>query len=604
MANPPSSLLIRLLDRSKNLDYLFSFIIGAWPIVFSILIGADQNISFQKDGHTDHYLGYCHQANWWSLAILFPVILYAFRWVMGKIANVICATMPIELPPIINICGDQSASPLVYQQLRKSLLSKVNVYLALIVVIIIHVLDMWPLLVTYATDAPYRFYNWASFFLLPAAGIEKPINLLLVFFAYSVQFSVAFLGVLTIILIFRHNCFFMRNVYQRHSEPVENSQIRFHIDINDINRCFGFRIANEAFNTQIKALMIAGAAMFISRFMNSENSDSIEFLIWRLDLPSFSFPLAGQWLMAVAWLLALAIVAMPAFVKLLPLFRKGNGQDAGLTIESYLHEFFSAETWPKDRSGKAESLTVVANKFARNSFWPTGDNRAGTLFHFSYWIFLVILLPPSFNIVTLLTTLTVYGVLAYLLKKATFKGLRWALSYVDDMLVNTRTDRLPEESEAEAESQVSVFISYRRSDSAPYARSIHQFLKLHLQDKNIFMDIEAIEPGVKFGQEIQSALAKVNAVIVLIGKEWERVADMDGKPRIHNPDDMVRFEIETALALGKRIFPVLVNGAKMPEAAALPDSLKELAQINALEVSDQRWDYDLGILADALKTAG
>jgi TIR domain len=597
MASNPSRLLVRLLDRGKNLDYFIAFVIGACPIAFSVLIGANLKIN--------DYEGYLNQPNWWSLAIIFPAVLFAFRWVMAKIVPVGAVALPVNEPPIINILRDTVAKAWVYGQLRQRILAQINIRFTLLLVVIIHVLDMWPLFVTYATDVPSEFMDWKSVYLLREAHINKAINLLLLGFAYSAQFCVTFIGILSIILIFRHNYFFVWNVYQRHSMKSEYDLGKFHIDVNDIDRCFGFRIANEAFNTQIKALMLAGAAMFISRYAYAGQSGSIGFFKWSFSLPSFNFPLAGQWLMALSWLVALVIVSMPAFVKLLPRFQNRTSHLVGLTLESYLREFFSPETWPKDKFGKDEPVAVIASKFALNSFWPTGDNRASTLFFFSYWIFLLILLPPkTFGIATLLIIFTLYGIVAHFLRSATFMGLKWALSYVDELLVTEKPGTPSINIEIPEKSDVSIFISYRRSDSAPYARSIHKHLCGHLRDENIFMDIDDIEPGVKFSHEIEIALARVDAIIVLIGKDWAKVAGVDGYPRLQDPNDMVQFEIRTALALGKRIFPILVGGAKMPQTNELPDSLKELAQINALEVSDHRWDYDLGILVNALKVIG
>lgn len=398
----------------------------------------------------------------------------------------------------------------------------------------------------------------------------------------------------------------MLNIYQRQRTREGNFGNYFQIDVNDVNRCFGFRVANEAFNTQVKALMIAGAAMFLSRYAHAKHTDAsnIDLSNWRQVLPDFSFPIAGQWLMALFWLIALLIVAMPAFVKLLPRMPNRGSNLINLSVETYLREFFSDETWPKDKSGKDESVAIVAGKFARNSFWPTGDNRASVLFLFSYWIFFVILLPPvSLHLATLLITFTVYGIAAYLLRSATFRGLKWALRYVDEMLVVEKNETPNIDVESDEKSNASVFISYRRCETAPYARSIHANLLEHFHKENIFIDIDNIEPGVKFGQEIEKALDRVDAVIVLIGKEWATVADENGNPRINDPKDMVRFEIATALKLGKRIFPVLVGGgAKMPLEKELPDPLKELAQFNAVEVSDHRWAYDLSLLVKALNT--
>ena len=39
----------------------------------------------------------------------------------------------------------------------------------------------------------------------------------------------------------------------------------------------------------------------------------------------------------------------------------------------------------------------------------------------------------------------------------------------------------------------------------------------------------------------------------------------------------------------------------MPKRSELPDDLKGLANINAIEVSDNRWDYDVNVLGNKLE---
>ncbi len=90
-------------------------------------------------------------------------------------------------------------------------------------------------------------------------------------------------------------------------------------------------------------------------------------------------------------------------------------------------------------------------------------------------------------------------------------------------------------------------------------------------------------------------------MIVLIGEQWLTVANGQPRPRIEDPADMVHIEIATALRRGKRMIPVLVSGARMPSASSLPADLKALAALNAIELSDTRWAYDVGRLMDALK---
>jgi hypothetical protein len=58
-----------------------------------------------------------------------------------------------------------------------------------------------------------------------------------------------------------------------------------------------------------------------------------------------------------------------------------------------------------DQSRYRDYLALAA-KFARNGFWPTGDNRASQLFFFSFWVFLIILYPiPTTDMLILLPSL-------------------------------------------------------------------------------------------------------------------------------------------------------------------------------------------------------
>ncbi len=49
------------------------------------------------------------------------------------------------------------------------------------------------------------------------------------------------------------------------------------------------------------------------------------------------------------------------------------------------------------------------------------------------------------------------------------------------------------------------------------------------------------------------------------------------------------------------MIPALVEGAKMPAAEQLPSALVALHRHNAIEISDSRWDYDVGRLLERLE---
>src|SRR5262245_7493224 len=149
-----------------------------------------------------------------------------------------------------------------------------------------------------------------------------------------------------------------------------------------------------------------------------------------------------------------------------------------------------------------------------------------------------------------------------------------------------------------------VFISYRREDSAGHSGRLHDSLQSHFGADNVFMDLDDIDSGQNFVEVIQGAIRSSDVVLAVIGKEWLTCASA-GTRRLDMPTDFVRTEIGTALAHGVPVIPVLVQGAEMPLAPALPEPLKQLASHDAHDLSDERWSYDVGRLIDATeKLAG
>jgi hypothetical protein len=148
-----------------------------------------------------------------------------------------------------------------------------------------------------------------------------------------------------------------------------------------------------------------------------------------------------------------------------------------------------------------------------------------------------------------------------------------------------------------------VFISYRRDDTSGYAGRLHDKLSSAFGDAEIFMDIEGIEPGVDFVNAIEEAVRSCSAIIVVIGRQWLTMADATGRRRLDDPEDYPSLEVATALDRGIVVIPVLVQGASMPAASELPERLSRLSRMNALELSDARWDYDCDRLIKRLAQA-
>lgn len=146
-----------------------------------------------------------------------------------------------------------------------------------------------------------------------------------------------------------------------------------------------------------------------------------------------------------------------------------------------------------------------------------------------------------------------------------------------------------------------IFISYRREDSRSAAGRLTDFLERDFGTEEIFRDVETLEPGVDFEVAIRKALARCKLVLVLIGPRWLSVTDAQQRRRLDKEDDWVRLEIQIALQRNIPVIPVLVDGATPPDAQDLPDALRPLARREAQELTDKRWDYDVGQLAAVIE---
>jgi hypothetical protein len=145
-----------------------------------------------------------------------------------------------------------------------------------------------------------------------------------------------------------------------------------------------------------------------------------------------------------------------------------------------------------------------------------------------------------------------------------------------------------------------VFISYRREDAAASAGRLADSLVARFGRNSVFMDVDTIEPGADYTEVIDRAVGHCDVLIALIGPHWLDAANARGR-RLDDPQDLVRLEIEAALARNIRVVPALVGGAQMPNPDQLPGALANLSKRNAVELTDRRFRADLQLLLDTLE---
>ena len=148
-----------------------------------------------------------------------------------------------------------------------------------------------------------------------------------------------------------------------------------------------------------------------------------------------------------------------------------------------------------------------------------------------------------------------------------------------------------------------IFINYRRDDLIGMAGRLHDRLAHTFGRDRLFMDVDHIPVGADFVAHLNSQVAECNALLVVIGPNWLNAKDESGERRLDNPDDFVAIEIAAALARDIRVIPVLVDGARMPKAKELPDSLKPLARRHAVDVRHSHFGQDAEALVKRMREA-
>ena len=144
----------------------------------------------------------------------------------------------------------------------------------------------------------------------------------------------------------------------------------------------------------------------------------------------------------------------------------------------------------------------------------------------------------------------------------------------------------------------SIFISYRRSDTAGHAGRLFDRLLDWFPKDELFFDVNSVETGDDFPEVIDQAIREAKVILVVIGPEWLDVLNR----RVAKPGvDFVRREV--AIAVQRRVagdvvlLPLLVGDAKMPKKkrlhAELIDEIGKLLdyQAQTFHASQADWDF-------------
>jgi hypothetical protein len=127
-----------------------------------------------------------------------------------------------------------------------------------------------------------------------------------------------------------------------------------------------------------------------------------------------------------------------------------------------------------------------------------------------------------------------------------------------------------------------IFISYRHEDSNYVSGRIYDNLINKLQNASIYKDVDSIPLGIDFREHIRNSVGQCTILLAVIGDHW--AVNKDGINRLLDETDWVRIEVETALNRNIPVIPLLIDGAKIPTAEILPESLQALQFRNGMPI--------------------
>lgn len=135
-----------------------------------------------------------------------------------------------------------------------------------------------------------------------------------------------------------------------------------------------------------------------------------------------------------------------------------------------------------------------------------------------------------------------------------------------------------------------VFISYRRSDSLHFSGRLYDRLKDEYGSDRIFFDLNTIPIAADFREYIRNSMLGSAVLVSVIGgkwlsKSWAKRPFFGSRIR---RTDFVQLEIEQAIDHGVPIVPVLIDGASMPKSNDLPEGMREMLKINAVNIGAGR----------------
>ncbi|WP_165966238.1 toll/interleukin-1 receptor domain-containing protein [Actinomadura sp. 7K534] len=145
-----------------------------------------------------------------------------------------------------------------------------------------------------------------------------------------------------------------------------------------------------------------------------------------------------------------------------------------------------------------------------------------------------------------------------------------------------------------------IFINYRSGNHFAAIERLYDRLIWHFGKNCVFLDRSSIRGGERYPDVLREKLEGCEVLLAVIHPGW--LIDADNETRlIDREGDWVRYEIKTALELGKLVIPVRLDDAAIPGVDDLPEELKELAVRQAIALRTGGFAADVEVLIGRLE---
>jgi hypothetical protein len=149
---------------------------------------------------------------------------------------------------------------------------------------------------------------------------------------------------------------------------------------------------------------------------------------------------------------------------------------------------------------------------------------------------------------------------------------------------------------------LSIFISYRRSDSEDVCGRIYDRLAAVFGKDSVFRDVERMPDAQDFREVIKREVAACNLLLAVMGQSWDSSRHLRSLNNSRK-EDYVRLEIQTALQLQKPVIPIWVQRREqMPDETRLPEPLRPLVYRTARQARpDPDFHKDMDVVIQRIK---